>query len=78
MKEESRPVRRGPRALGSGGRLRDRRVRRLDPPELRVEAAVGQRDVRERGPERLLVLVDAVAERDLLAALVGGQQRAAR
>ena len=39
-------------------------------------AGVRQRDVRERAAERLVVHVDAVAERDLLAALLGRQQRA--
>ena len=59
-------------------RLRDRGVGGLDAPELGREAAVGQRDVRERRAERLVVRVDAVAERDLLAALLGLEQRAAR
>src|SRR4051794_29084929 len=62
---------------GSGGRLRDRGVGRLDAPELRVEAAVRKGHVGERGPERLVVAIDAVAERELLAALLGLEQRAA-
>ena len=40
-----------------------------------LEPVRGKRDVRERRPERLVVAVDPVAERDLLAALVRGQQR---
>ena len=46
-------------------------------PNLASKPLSGQRDVRERGAERLVVDVDAVAERDLLAALLGLQQRAA-
>src|SRR3954451_2837171 len=65
----------GPRDR-SGGRLRDRGVPRLRPLGQAAEAVVRQGDVGERGPERQVVLVDAVAERDLLAALLGLQQRA--
>ena len=57
--------------------LRDRGVGGLDAAELGVEAAVGQGHVRERRPERLVVCVHAVAERELLAAVLGLEQRAA-
>ena len=53
-------------------RLRHRRVRRLRPLGDAVEPVRGQARRTGTRPERLVVLVDAVAERDLLAALVGG------
>src|SRR5215211_9336199 len=61
------------RQLG-GRRLRHGCVLRLHPLQLAVEAVVRESDVRELRPERLVVPVDAVTERDLLAALAGGQQ----
>jgi hypothetical protein len=47
----------------------------LGPLERGVEARGAVLHVRERRAQRLVVDVDAVAERDLLAALVRGQQR---
>src|SRR3954451_13341760 len=56
---------------------RSRLVPRLRPLRVRVEPGRGRRHVREARQERLVVLVDAVTERELLPALVFRQQEPA-